>query len=328
MVTEEELVSSAGSTDKILRLIHLLNKKFNTNIWNRVVGNADKFFDRANQLVSRLEALFGQTVSDQLENAVAWQWRKTRNGNYLQAIHEFDQIRLEDLLFIERQKKIIERNTKQFLAGLPANNVLLWGPRGTGKSSLIKALFNDYCERGLRLIEVEKSFLVDLPEIVTRLKNTKHQYIVFCDDLTFDENDSSYRVLKTILDGSLLSASNTLIYATSNRRHLLPEYTSENDGSEIINGELHYSEGVEEKISLSERFGIWLSFHSYRQNDYLDIVSHWILFFHPDTPKTELKEARQPALQWALERGSRSGRTAYQFARDWSGTKGLGEMKN
>jgi len=292
------------------------------------VDNTDKFFDRANQVVSRLETLFGQTVSDQLEDAAAWRWRKTRNGNYLQAIHEFDQIRLRDLLFIERQKKIIERNTRQYLAGLPANNALLWGPRGTGKSSLIKALFNDYCGRGLRLVEVEKSFLADLPEIVARLENTKNQYIIFCDDLTFDENDSSYRALKTILDGSLLNASNTLIYATSNRRHLLPEYTSDNEGSEIINNELHYSEGVEEKISLSERFGIWLSFHPYKQNDYLDIVCHWILFFRPDGTKTELEEARQPALKWALERGSRSGRTAYQFARDWSGRKGLGGIKN
>ena len=212
------------------------------------MNRSDDFFERASHLVSRLEDLFGKNTTDELSDATAWRWRKAANGDYLQAIKEFDGITLKDLLFIDHQKKVIERNTRQFLEGLPANNVLLWGPRGIGKSSLIKALFNDYAEKGLRLIEVERTHLVDLPEILSKLKKQTHRYLIFCDDLTFDGHDTSYRTLKTVLDGSILSTSNTIIYATSNRRHLLPEYVSDNSQSRIDNNELHHSEAVEEKI--------------------------------------------------------------------------------
>lgn len=292
------------------------------------MGSTEIFFDRASSLVSRLEKLFGSSPRDQLDKSVAWRWRRTRNGNYLEAVEKFDSMQLKDLLFIERQKEAIERNTSQFLNGYPSNNALLWGPRGTGKSSLIKALLNDYSKQGLRLVEVEKSFLTDLPEIINRLKEGKERYIIFCDDLTFDEHDPSYRTLKSVLDGSVLSTSNTIIYATSNRRHLLPENHSDNVGSKIINNELHHSETVEEKISLSERFGIWLSFHPYPQSQYVELVNHWINFFEPTTDPDELIKIQKLALRWALERGSRSGRTAYQFAKDWVGQKKLKELKN
>ena len=285
---------------------------------------SDDFFERASHLVSRLEDLFGKNTTDELSDATAWRWRKAANGDYLQAIKEFDSITLKDLLFIDHQKKVIERNTKQFLEGLPANNVLLWGPRGIGKSSLIKALFNDYAEKGLRLIEVERTHLIDLPEILSKLKKQAHRYLIFCDDLTFDGHDTSYRTLKTVLDGSILSTSNTIIYATSNRRHLLPEYVSDNSQSRIDNNELHHSEAVEEKISLSERFGIWLSFHPYKQDSYLDIVEHWLKLLDSEITLSDIKSTKNLALQWALQRGSRSGRTAYQFARDWIGQKKLG----
>jgi len=254
------------------------------------LGSTEIFFDRASSLMSRLEKLFGPPPRDQLNKSVAWRWRKTKNGNYLEAIENFDSIHLKDLLFIERQKEAIERNTSQFLKGYPSNNALLWGPRGTGKSSLIKALLNDYSEQGLRLVEVEKSSLTDLPEIISRLKEGKQRYIIFCDDLTFDEHDPSYRTLKSVLDGSVLNTSNTIIYATSNRRHLVPENHSDNVGSKIINNELHHSETVEEKISLSERFGIWLSFHPYPQGQYIELVNHWIDFFEPTTDTNELRK--------------------------------------
>ena len=292
------------------------------------MDSTEIFFDKASSLMSRLEKLFGPPPRDQLDKSVAWRWRKTKNGNYLEAIENFDSIHLKDLLFIERQKEAIERNTSQFLKGYPSNNALLWGPRGTGKSSLIKALLNDYSEQGLRLVEVEKSSLTDLPEIISRLKEGKQRYIIFCDDLTFDEHDPSYRTLKSVLDGSVLNTSNTIIYATSNRRHLIPESHSDNVGSKIINNELHHSETVEEKISLSERFGIWLSFHPYPQGQYIELVNHWINFFEPTTDPHELRKIQSSALKWALQRGSRSGRTAYQFAKDWAGRKKLKELEN
>ena len=292
------------------------------------MGSTEIFFDRASSLISRLEKLFEPTPRDQLDKSIAWRWRKTKNGNYLEAVENFDSIQLKDLLFIERQKEAIERNTSQFLNGYPSNNALLWGPRGTGKSSLIKALLNDYSKRGLRLVEVEKSSLTDLPEIISRLKEGKERYIIFCDDLTFDEHDPSYRTLKSVLDGSVLNTSNTIIYATSNRRHLVPENHSDNVGSKIINNELHHSETVEEKISLSERFGIWLSFHPYPQGQYVELVNYWIKFFEPTTDPHELIKVQNLALKWALDRGSRSGRTAYQFAKDWAGQKKLKELEN
>lgn len=286
------------------------------------LSKADKFFRRAERLVERLESLVpeppaGRVASD---GAVAWRWRRTAGGGHLEAITRFNRIRLHDLLHIERQKDALVRNTRQFLAGLPANNALLWGPRGTGKSSLVKALLNDYAPVGLRLVEVDRLDLVYLPDIIDCLDGDERRYVIYCDDLSFDDNDATYRALKTVLDGSVLDTpDNIIIYATSNRRHLLPEHRDDNLGAKVIDGELHHAEAVEEKISLSERFGLWLSFHPLNQERYLDIAAHW-LHAH-DTPADD--EARAAALQWALLHGSRSGRAAFQFARDWAGRRAL-----
>ena len=286
------------------------------------MGKADKFFVRAEALLERLERLAPQPAEDELADAVAWRWRKRGGSGALSAIRRFNSVRLADLLHIERQKEALVRNTRQFLAGLPANNALLWGPRGTGKSSLVKALLNDYAGRGLRLVEVDRLDLVDLPEIVDRLHDSRSRYVIYCDDLSFDDNDATYRALKTVLDGSVLDTpENIVIYATSNRRHLVPERQSDNLGARMIDGELHQSEAVEEKISLSERFGLWLSFHPLNQDKYLDIVLHWLASFEADMSNAEA--IREAALQWALLHGSRSGRAAYQFARDWAGREAL-----
>lgn len=225
---------------------------------------------------------------------------------------------LDDLQHIERQKGIIERNTRHFLEGKPANNVLMTGARGTGKSSLVKAMLATYADQGLRLIEVDKSDLGDLDFIIDDIAGRPERFIIFCDDLSFEEGEAGYKALKSVLDGSISAASdNVLIYATSNRRHLMPEYMSENTrGTKSSDGEIHPGETVEEKISLSERFGIWLSFYPFKQDDYLDIVDHWLREY--GCTDGQVSEARTEALQWALERGSRSGRVARQFARDWA----------
>ncbi|MBK6658708.1 MAG: ATP-binding protein [Proteobacteria bacterium] len=287
------------------------------------MGKADKFFRRAEQLLERLERLVPTPQDDDLDDAVAWRWRKSNGGaGRLEAIRRFNKVRLADLLHIERQKEALERNTRQFLAGLPANNALMWGPRGTGKSSLVKALLNDYANAGLRLVEVDRLDLVDLPDIVDRLHDSRGRYVIYCDDLSFDDNDATYRALKTVLDGSVLDTpDNIIIYATSNRRHLMPEHQSDNQGARIIDGELHQAEAVEEKISLSERFGLWLSFHPLSQDRYLDIAEHWLRAFNADL--SDLATARSAALQWALLHGSRSGRAAHQFARDYAGQQAL-----
>jgi predicted AAA+ superfamily ATPase len=222
---------------------------------------------------------------------------------------------------VDRQYAELDRNTRQFLAGRPANNALLWGARGTGKSSLIKAMLHAYADRGLRLIEVDKHDLVDLPDIVDHLHGRRERFVVFCDDLSFDAEDSSYKALKAILDGSVSAPpENVLIYATSNRRHLMPEYMSENLEARMVDGELHHGETVEEKTSLSERFGIWLSFHPFNQDSYLAIVEHWLGVLGSIDSMDET--VRLAALEWALTRGSRSGRVAWQFARDWTGRSG------
>jgi predicted AAA+ superfamily ATPase len=287
------------------------------------MSTADSFFARAEALVERLERLAAGHDRPTMEDGVAWRWRKHGSVGHLRAIRRFNPIALADLQHIEFQRDELERNTRQFLAGLPANNALLWGPRGTGKSSLIKALFNAYREQGLRLVEVDRLDLVDLPEIVDALGAARGRFVVFCDDLSFDEHDSTYRALKTVLDGSILATpDNIVIYATSNRRHLLPERLRDNLDARNVDGEIHHGEAVEEKISLSERFGLWLSFHPFNQDRYLDIVRHWLgVLGVADTMRPELERA---ALQWALLHGSRSGRTAYQFAKDWAGRAALG----
>jgi hypothetical protein len=230
---------------------------------------------------------------------------------------------LEDVREVDVQKEKIVRNTRQFVQGRPANNVLLTGARGTGKSSLIKACLNAFAGHGLRLIEVDKADLMDLPDLIDLVSARPERFIVFCDDLSFDEGESGYKALKSILDGSVSATSaNVLIYATSNRRHLLPEYMKDNlSYTHTEDGEVHPGEVIEEKISLSERFGLWVSFYPFSQNEYLVIVAQWLAHF--GVPASQIELARPLALVWALERGSRSGRVAYQFARDHAGALGL-----
>jgi uncharacterized protein len=250
-------------------------------------------------------------------------WRSGVWGGGFVAHGPIDPIALADLLWIDDQKQQIETNTRQFLAGLPANNVLLWGARGTGKSSLIHALLNRYREDGLRLVEVGKTDLAALPRIARHLEEQPYRFVLFCDDLSFEADDASYKELKSALEGSVFKSSgNVLIYATSNRRHLVPEYASDNEHVTVLAGELHESEAVEEKISLSDRFGLWLSFYPFKQQAYLEVVEHWVVHLarqHGLKPAWT-EEARAAALRWALARGVRSGRTAQHFARHWVGS--------
>jgi hypothetical protein len=250
----------------------------------------------------------------------AFRWRVPRDGRgYLKPVKLVSEIRFDDLHNISQQKEAIEQNTHQFITGKPANNVLLTGARGTGKSSLIKACLAKFAPQGLRLIEVDKEHLVDLPDIVDLIAERPERFVIFCDDLSFEEGEGGYKALKVVLDGSVAASSdNLLIYATSNRRHLLPEKFSDNETyRHVDDGDLHPGETVEEKISLSERFGLWLSFYPFRQDDYLDIVRHWLKHF--GVPDAHWAQAEPGALRWALQRGSRSGRVAWQFARDWAG---------
>ncbi len=276
---------------------------------------------RAEQLISRIESVLPQAaVQPDWTASVAYRYRKRSTGHgALEPVRHVGVMRLLDLKEIEPQKEKIQLNTHQFVHGKPANNVLLTGARGTGKSSLIKACLNEYASQGLRLIEVDKADLVDLPDIVDLVSERPEKFIVFCDDLSFDEGEPGYKALKSILDGSIAATTpNVLIYATSNRRHLLPEYMKENlSYTHTEDGEVHPGEGVEEKISLSERFGLWVSFYPFTQNEYLTIVAQWLASFDVEVPAIEA--ARAEALVWALERGSRSGRVAYQFARDYAG---------
>ena len=278
------------------------------------------FLARAETVLDRLEPLLPPpTRVPNWASAVAFRWRRQGHGGFLQAIAKPALIRLADLRDIDAQKARIDANTRQFLAGQPANNVLLTGARGSGKSSLIKALLNEYAGQGLRVIEVEKGDLVDLPDIVELVEGRPERFIVFCDDLSFDAGDAMFRALKVVLDGSLASPpENVLIYATSNRRHLMPEYFEENLDTHRVGDEIHPGEAIEEKISLSERFGLWLSFYPFDQDAYLDIVAHWLA--HLGCNPAEIASAERDALNWALQRGSRSGRVAWQFAKDWAGT--------
>lgn len=279
------------------------------------------FLVRAEQLMQRIEEnLPGPIQAPDWTASVAFRYRKRHAGRgVLEPVLQVAHIRLDDIAAIESQKERLLRNTEQFVKGALANNVLLTGARGTGKSSLVKACLNAYAQQGLRLIEVDKADLVDLPDLVACVSDRPEKFIIFADDLSFDEGDGGYKALKSILDGSVsASGANVLIYATSNRRHLLPEYMSDNDSYQHTqNGELHPGEVVEEKISLSERFGLWLSFYPFSQDEYLSIVEQWLLYFGVDEPR--MQDARTEALVWALERGSRSGRVAYQFARDFAG---------
>ena len=284
----------------------------------------DQLIARAEQLISRIEAVLPRPLSaPDWSAAIAWRYRRRSGGHgVLEPVRHVAGMRLSDLKEIDAQKEKIQRNTQQFVDGRPANNVLLTGARGTGKSSLIKACLNSYAPQGLRLIEVDKADLTDLPDIVEVVSGRPEKFIIYCDDLSFEEGEGGYKALKSILDGSVAASTpNVLVYATSNRRHLLPEQMKDNlSYTTAPDGEIHPGEVVEEKISLSERFGLWVSFYPFSQDEYLAIVAQWLSAL--GVGSQDIEAARPQALVWALERGSRSGRVAYQFARDFAGRQG------
>jgi predicted AAA+ superfamily ATPase len=279
------------------------------------MGKKRKLLKRAERLLDRLESAFQPSFKEPDWSAKAFRWHPERG---LVAIYRIQSVLPEQLLCIERQKGEVLGNTRRFVEGRPANNGLLWGSRGTGKSTLVKAVFNAFQGQGLRLVEVDKNDLMQLSDIVELIQDRRERFLLYCDDLSFDAHEPGYKALKAALDGSIAALpDNLLLYATSNRRHLLPEFQQENQQARMIDGELHQSESVEEKISLSERFGLWVAFHPFDQQQYLAIVNHWLARF--GLPESEIGNARPAALRWALRRGSRSGRVAWQFARDWAG---------
>ena len=279
---------------------------------------------RAESVLTRLEALLPPPATQSPDwSALAWRWvvNKQRGTGALVAVPKVSTISLGALRDIDEQKQRLVANTEQFLAKRPANNVLMTGSRGCGKSSLVRALLTAYGQQGLRIIEIDKHDLRDVPEIVALVRERPERFILFCDDLSFEAGEAGYTALKSVLDGSVSAVpDNVLIYATSNRRHLMPEYFSDNAATKYVGEEIHPGEAVEEKISLSERFGLWLSFYPFSQEAYLDIVNSWLK--HYGLKAAQLDEARQHALNWAVQRGSRSGRVAEQFARDWVGQLG------
>ena len=279
----------------------------------------ESLINRAEALIARLETLLApESDLPDWQAATAYRWRNQNGRGFLKPVPHPHQIRLTDLRGVDEQKKTLERNTRQFVAGKPANNVLLTGARGTGKSSLVKALLHQFAAKGLRLIEVEKHNLGDLPEIVDFIFGRPERFILYCDDLAFGAEEPGYQALKAILDGSIASHSdNLLVYATSNRRHLMPEYLAENLATRHLGEEVHPDEAVEEKVSLAERFGLWLSFYPFDQAMYLDIADYWVKQLGGVASDDALRQ--RAALQWALARGARSGRVAWQFARDWVG---------
>lgn len=279
---------------------------------------------RAEALLERIEAILPAGAAAPDWTSQAYRWRRLGERGWLQRVPVPHAVALDDLLHLATQKADIVRNTRRFLDGGPANNLLLWGSRGTGKSSLIKAVFHAFHSRGLRLIEVDKEDLTQLPDILDLLRGRPERFILFCDDLSFEAHESAYKALKAALDGSITATpDNVLIYATSNRRHLIPELQSENHEARLHEGELHQGEAVEEKISLSDRFGLWIAFHPFNQEQYLGLVHHWLARLDAGARPEDAPETRaaidRAALRWSLRRGSRSGRTARQFALDWAG---------
>lgn len=290
------------------------------------------FLERAESVLARLEPLLpAPRESIQWDDCLAARWQREGRSGYLMPLHVSLEMRLSDLIGVDNQRDQLGRNTHQFLQGLPANHALLWGSRGTGKSSLIRALLAEYAAAGLRLIEIERDHLGDLPRVVEQLQGLPQRFVLFCDDLSFEAGESDYRVLKSVLDGSLEQApDNVLLYATSNRRHLVPEKESDNENWKNIEGELHPNEAVEDKIALSDRFGLWLSFYPFTQDHFLSVVEHWITVL---AAKAGLQWQRDEALdilavRWATGRGNRNGRCAYQFARYWVGLKLLEQLND
>ena len=289
------------------------------------------FLQRAESVLTRLEPML-PAIRGELDwsQCLAARWQREGRGGYLQPLKVSLDMRLDDLIGVDRQREHLALNTRQFVQGMPANHALLWGARGTGKSSLVRALLAAHAADGLRLIEIERDHLADLPRVVEQLLKLPQRFILFCDDLSFEAGEGDYRVLKSVLDGSLERApDNVLLYATSNRRHLVPEHQSDNANTRMVDGELHPNEAVEDKIALSDRFGLWLSFYPFTQQHYLDVVRHWIetqaaasgLVWQWD------EALEKEAIRWATGRGNRNGRCAYQFARQWVGLQLLEAAK-
>jgi predicted AAA+ superfamily ATPase len=279
------------------------------------------------QVLTSLQMLLPKPVA-----AIDWtlchaaNWRRHSFSGYLEPVESIEPICLEDLLGIEEQKRVVEENTRQFLAGYPANNTLLWGTRGTGKSSLIRAMLNRYAAEGLRIVQVDKTDLIHLPDIVDCIKRLPYRFIIFSDDVSFEVGESSYKMLKSALDGAVYAPpDNVLIYVTSNRRHLLPEFETDNRGAMLVNNEMHYGEAIEEKISLSGRFGLWIGFHPFSQKQYVSVSRQWVekLFARQGTALAWDDEAEAAAIQWGYDKGDNSGRIAYQFACRWVGARML-----
>jgi predicted AAA+ superfamily ATPase len=285
------------------------------------MNNFSKMIARAENLLVRLEAFIPSAQTEPDWSAIAWRWQHNKGHGYLEVISHPHLIQLSDLHNIDQQKTEIVRNTAQFVKGFTTNNVLLTGARGTGKSSIVKALLSQFSKDGLRIVEVDKQDLVDLPQITVLLRGRPERFIVFCDDLSFEVGDAGYKALKVVLDGSIATTSdNILVYATSNRRHLLPEFMAESLETQHLGGEIRPGDTIEEKTSLSDRFGMWLAFYSFDQDEYLTIAAQWLRHYGIAAFDDE---ARTAALQWSHTRGSRSGRIAYQFARDYVGKKQL-----
>lgn len=281
------------------------------------------FLERADAVLARLEPLLPATrPAIDWQRCLAARWHREGRSGYLQPLAVSLDLSLADLIGVDTQREQLARNTRQFVDGLPANHALLWGARGTGKSSLVRALLAEHAGAGLRLIEIERDHLADLPRVVEQLAGQSQRFVLFCDDLSFEAGEGDYRVLKSVLDGSLERApDNVLLYATSNRRHLVPEKQSDNEHWEMVDGELHPNEAVEDKIALSDRFGLWLSFYPFTQDHFLAVVRHWIsVLAQPAALDWEwTEELEKLAIRWALGRGNRNGRCAYQFARHWVG---------
>lgn len=290
-----------------------------------------ELIEQLKRVLSSLELLLPKPTAT-IDWAVchAANWRRHSFSGYLESIQSIEGICLDDLLGIDKQKWAVEENTRQFLAGLPSNNILLWGTRGTGKSSLVRAILQNYAPQGLRVIQVDKDDLVHLPDIVDEVKGQPYKYIIFSDDVSFEVGESSYKMLKSALDGSVYAPpENVIIYVTSNRRHLIPEYESDNRGAMMVESEIHHGESVEEKISLSGRFGIWVSFHPFSQDQYLEVVRQWVgkLCQKKGAEFEWTEEAQDEAILWSQKKGDRSGRIAYQFASSWVGRKLLASAK-